>query len=271
MAIYSFCLAIEIFFITPCRVNEARIKMKKKTKTTVSRNKARYQRDGFDLDLTYITTRCIAMSLPAQNIESIYRNPIDEVARFFDTKHPDCYRIYNLCNERDYDPKYFHGNVVKYPIPDHNVPTLRIMFEFSIDSRMFLSQQPQNVIAVHCKGGKGRTGCMICSYLLISGICNTGNEALERFANKRTFGEIKNQGVSCPSQKRFIYYFEQFLVDLHSLKDNLDDELLLYKKENVDELFKSRYDKKEVLLKRVTIRHVFFICFIFLIYLVACN
>jgi len=45
----------------------------------ISRNKARYTQDGFDLDLTYVTKELIAMSLPAIGAEAHYRNPITEV------------------------------------------------------------------------------------------------------------------------------------------------------------------------------------------------
>jgi protein tyrosine phosphatase len=45
------------------------------------------------------------------------------------------------------------------------------MFEFNIDALIYLSKSPnsQNAIAVHCKAGKGRTGVMICSLLVILG------------------------------------------------------------------------------------------------------
>jgi PTEN phosphatase family protein len=34
-----------------------------------------------------------------------------------------------------------------------------------------MNANPENVIAIHCKGGKGRTGTMICIWLLESREC----------------------------------------------------------------------------------------------------
>lgn len=57
----------------------------------VSKKKIRYQRDGFDLDLTYITPRIIAMGFPSEGTEGWIRNPMTEVQRFFEEYHPGRY------------------------------------------------------------------------------------------------------------------------------------------------------------------------------------
>lgn len=43
-----------------------------------------------------------------------------------------------------------------------------------------------NVIAIHCKGGKGRTGTMICIWLLESKECPTAEVILNGIENLKT-------------------------------------------------------------------------------------
>ncbi|KAK6172672.1 hypothetical protein SNE40_016284 [Patella caerulea] len=183
----------------------------KATRHVVSQNKRRYQKDGFDLDLCYITERVIAMSFPSKGVMALYRNPIREVARFFDAKHKDHYKLYNLCSERDYDETLFHNRVERVFIDDHNVPRLRDMIKFADSVRLWMSADKRNVIAIHCKGGKGRTGTMICCWLVDSGLFEEAKESLNYFGDRRTDLSVGStfQGVETPSQSRYVGYYEK--------------------------------------------------------------
>ncbi|XP_014403796.1 PREDICTED: phosphatidylinositol 3,4,5-trisphosphate 3-phosphatase TPTE2-like isoform X2 [Myotis brandtii] len=184
--------------------------LEKLTRRMVSGNKRRYKKDGFDLDLTYVTERIIAMSFPSSGKESFYRNPIQEVVRFLDTKHRNHYQVYNLCSERSYDPKYFHYRVHRIMIDDHNVPSLSEMVEFSKEAQNWMAQDDKNIIVIHCKGGKGRTGTMACACLIACEIFTTAEDSLYYFGERRTdkTTSSKFQGVETPSQNRYVGYFE---------------------------------------------------------------
>ena len=47
----------------------------------VSGRKSRFKENGFNLDLTYVCPRIVAMAYPASGIESTYRNNINDVAK----------------------------------------------------------------------------------------------------------------------------------------------------------------------------------------------
>ncbi|SPQ99963.1 unnamed protein product (mitochondrion) [Plasmodiophora brassicae] len=182
-----------------------------KIRCLVSKKKVRYQQDDFDLDLTYITDRLIAMGFPSDDIDGIYRNPFSEVYRFLETRHAGAYKVYNLCSERTYEPSKFHRRVALFPFEDHNVPNIDIILEFCRNVASWL-KTPGNVAAVHCKAGKGRTGLMLSCFLLYSQMFPTAEQALEYFGRKRTHN---GKGVTIPSQRRFCLYFERFLRDYY--------------------------------------------------------
>jgi PTEN phosphatase family protein len=86
------------------------------------------------------------------------------------------------------------------------------MLEFAKDVKEFL-EKDNNVIAVHCKGGKGRTGTMICAWLIFNKQFDDSKDVLEYFGEQRTDKTIgtKYQGVETPSQARYVEYFNQVL------------------------------------------------------------
>ncbi|XP_032219913.1 phosphatidylinositol 3,4,5-trisphosphate 3-phosphatase TPTE2 [Nematostella vectensis] len=203
-----------LFFI---RIVTGKDQLERATRRMISQNKRRYQQDGFDLDLTYVTERVIAMSFPSSGKHKMYRNPISEVARFLDTKHSDHYKVYNLCSERSYDPSIFHNQVERILIDDHNVPRLSQLLYFCHNVREWLDKDPSNVIAVHCKGGKGRTGTAICAWLIASGQFEQAQHSLEYFGVRRTDYSVGKtyQGVQTPSQGRYVGYLEQIFTKLN--------------------------------------------------------
>jgi phosphatidylinositol-3,4,5-trisphosphate 3-phosphatase/dual-specificity protein phosphatase PTEN len=176
-------------------------------KGIVSKKKLRFEFDGFDLDLSYITPNIIAMGFPSNSIEKIYRNGEKEVLRFFEKRHNNNYKVYNLCSERQYPADTFQKQAY-FPFDDHEAPPFSLMLPFCEDMHLWLTENEKNISAVHCKAGKGRTGTMICCYLLYSNVFTTAEECLKYYGIMRTENK---KGVTIPSQLRYVFYFAHCL------------------------------------------------------------
>eukprot|EP01118_Nematostelium_gracile_P008616 TRINITY_DN2856_c0_g1_i1.p1 TRINITY_DN2856_c0_g1~~TRINITY_DN2856_c0_g1_i1.p1 ORF type:complete len:542 (-),score=190.67 TRINITY_DN2856_c0_g1_i1:74-1699(-) len=176
----------------------------------VSLNKIRYTKDGFDLDLTYITPNVVAMGFPATGVEAFYRNPRPQVQKLLEKLHKDKYKVYNLCAEPkwSYSPDVFHQRVGRYPFHDHQAPPLELMGQFCKDVEEWLAQDPDNIAAVHCKAGKGRAGMMICCWLIHSKTYPDAEEAMKQYGSKRT---RDGKGVTIPSQRRYVRYYQDIV------------------------------------------------------------
>jgi len=220
---FSFIVAlrfIRIFrFVRLLRLYFEHRNVVKGVRQRICENKRRFQVDGYDLDLTYILTNVIAMSFPSKGTKALYRNKIDNVAKFFEDKYSDekniDYMIYNLCSEMEYDHRKFHGNVKRFKIDDHNVPTIEQMFELVDDVKDWLhgGDGRERVVALHCKGGKGRTGTMICAVLINNGLFKGAADTLQYFGQRRTDLNVSQQfqGVETYSQIRYVHYFQTLL------------------------------------------------------------
>jgi len=94
-----------------------------------------------------------------------------QVSRFFATNHYGRFLVFNLCESHEeggngnYDNSLLYNQVVKIPFNDHSVPTLHSLVSFLKIASEWLDTSPSHVVAVHCKGGKGRTGTFISALL----------------------------------------------------------------------------------------------------------
>ncbi|GJN93238.1 hypothetical protein Rhopal_006285-T1 [Rhodotorula paludigena] len=138
----------------------------------VSGRKARYTEGGFDLDLVQLTERIIIMGYPAEGFASLYRNKRSDVLRFLEP-YEGHYRIFNLCprSENSYDAAAMthHGGesaVQRFPWPDHHPPPLSLI-PLMVDAvRRWYDADERNVVVIHCKAGKGRSGSFALAFLL---------------------------------------------------------------------------------------------------------
>ncbi|CED83590.1 Clathrin coat dissociation kinase GAK/PTEN/Auxilin and related tyrosine phosphatases [Phaffia rhodozyma] len=135
-------------------------------RNVVSGPKARFvdKTSNHDLDLVYLTDRIILMGYPASGIEAVYRNKMSHVSAFLEEKHREHYRVFNFCplSENAYPPTSFQKRISRYPFPDHHAPPLPLLYLATDEMKTYLEADPKNVVVIHCKAGKGRTGTVAC-------------------------------------------------------------------------------------------------------------
>jgi hypothetical protein len=204
----TMCMACNCLF-KPCRY-------------AVSGHKKRFVENGFDLDLTMITPRIIVHGFPAIGIEHMYRNPRYEIKRFLDHHHPENYKVFNFCCEygRGYEPSVYNGNVERYPFKDHNTPPLETMVAFANSAKSWLDEDPEHVVSMHCKAGKGRAGLMCCVLLIRSGAVQSAKEALDLYDATRVHN---NKGLTVTSQRKFVVFYEALWRQCWGVGGNIGD------------------------------------------------
>jgi len=175
------------------------------------------------------------MAFPGEGLEVAYRNSLEDVADMLKSEHGDHYMVYNL-SERTYDFAKLNHQVLHFGWPDHHAPPLKLLFTICASIDSWLKLDERNVVCIHCKvrlgrvgltaaaaaraapadllamtrcpasaarqGGKGRTGTVICAYLLYSGVCRDEKEAMQMFGQRRMAGD--KVGITQPAQKRCV-------------------------------------------------------------------
>ncbi|KAI0846878.1 phosphatases II [Daldinia vernicosa] len=204
--------------------------------------RARHPEAG--LDLCYVTDNIIATSGPSQTYpQRAYRNPLDRLVEFLDSKHENNWAIWEFRAEgTGYPDELVYNRIRHYPWPDHHPPPFRLVPMIIASMRNWLNgndldadnvetpagkknlvgkvldtwkdkkdkkdKKGGRVAVVHCKAGKGRSGTMACSYLIAE--CGwTPEQALARFTERRMRPKF-GAGVTIPSQLRWIEYVDRW-------------------------------------------------------------
>jgi phosphatidylinositol-3,4,5-trisphosphate 3-phosphatase/dual-specificity protein phosphatase PTEN len=153
------------------------------------------------------------MGFPGEGVKAFYRNSFRDVIKYFGKYHQGKVKIYNLCDDDYIDTNKIQIPVIQhfitkyklnvnnvpcsfFPMTDHNPAPLKMIFYFCLDALVFMSHDPANVIAVHCKAGKGRTGLALACYMIFMEGCDDAGAAVNLFNTRRT---VDMKGLKIPS------------------------------------------------------------------------
>ncbi|XP_070698226.1 tensin-2-like isoform X2 [Pempheris klunzingeri] len=159
----------------------------------------------YDFDLTYITERIISVFFLPDLEEQRYCRNLQEVASMLKSKHQDKFLLLNL-SEKRHDITRLNPKVQDYGWPDLHAPPLDRICAVCKAMETWLTSDPHNVVVLHCKGHRGKTGVIVAAYMHYSKISAGADQALTTLA-MRKFCEDKVSTSLQPSQNRYIYYF----------------------------------------------------------------
>uniref|UniRef100_A0A8B9HNG1 Tensin 3 n=1 Tax=Astyanax mexicanus TaxID=7994 RepID=A0A8B9HNG1_ASTMX len=165
--------------------------------------------EGYELDLTYVTERIIAVSFPQSCSEETYLHNLKDVTRMLKSKHADNYLVINL-SEKRHDLTRMNPKTLDTGWPDLHAPPLDKICTICKAMENWLNADPLHVVVIHCRGGKGRIGVVICSFVHFTDISASADQALDRFA-MRKFYDDKVSALMTPSQKRYVWILNSLL------------------------------------------------------------
>uniref|UniRef100_A0A8C2ZAP9 Tensin 1b n=1 Tax=Cyclopterus lumpus TaxID=8103 RepID=A0A8C2ZAP9_CYCLU len=179
-----------------------------------SQSVAQAMEESYEVDLVYITERIISVCFPAAADERTYTTNLKEVATMLRSKHGELL-LRKTTKQRPVTAYHINApllppQVVEFGWPDLHAPALDKICSMCKAIDTWLNGDPRNVVVLHNKGNRGRTGVVVAAYMHYSNISASADQALDRFAMRR-FYEDKALPVGQPSQIRYVRYFNGLL------------------------------------------------------------
>ncbi|XP_071954389.1 cyclin-G-associated kinase-like isoform X1 [Antedon mediterranea] len=159
-----------------------------------------------DMDISYLTSRIIVMSYPAEGLESTYKNHIDDVRGYLDSRHPGKYMVFNL-TQRKYNAVKLNNKVTDCGWPVKRAPTLALLYTICRNMYLWLQKDPSNICTIHCQDGKASSATVIASFFAFCRMFRSIDASLYMFQVKR------GPPAVTPSQKRYMEYVCSMLAD----------------------------------------------------------
>ncbi|XP_062854110.1 putative tyrosine-protein phosphatase auxilin isoform X2 [Trichomycterus rosablanca] len=169
----------------------------KDTSTKVMNQVATYTKG--ELDITYITSRIIVMSYPAEAVELGYRNHVEDIRSFLDSRHADHYTVFNL-SQRNYRGAKFSNRVSECNWPSRQAPSLHNLFAVCKNMHNWLKQNPKNVCVITCSDSRGPAGVLVCAMFCFCHLFPHPVPAMQLLSAKRPGSGL------WPSHRRYVGY-----------------------------------------------------------------
>uniref|UniRef100_A0A8C6WZ68 Tensin 3 n=1 Tax=Neogobius melanostomus TaxID=47308 RepID=A0A8C6WZ68_9GOBI len=166
--------------------------------------------EGYELDLTYITERIIAVSFPRGCSEEIYGHNL-KMSRGCSSPNTliITWSIINLSEKRG-DLSKMNPKTLDTGWPDLHAPPLDKICTICKAMESWLNADPLHVVVIHCRGGKGRIGVVISSFVHFTDVSASADQALDRFAMRKYYDD-KVSALMTPSQKRYVWILNSLL------------------------------------------------------------
>lgn len=161
-----------------------------------------------DLDVTYVTSRLLVMSFPADGIEGTYKNNIDDVRMYLDSKHTDSYVVINI-SQRTYRTNKLNDRVYESGWNSKKAPSLDRLVSLCRKLNNFLKQNKKNVVVVHCLDGRVASSVLLSSFFLFCKLFTKASMAEDLFNLRRS--NVASPIELTASQRRYMGYIGQLV------------------------------------------------------------